>query len=61
MPSRYWQGGQLRDSIATILPLVEDGLFKHDDEPDLTELQAALADLHTAMATHHNDANGEAK
>jgi integrase len=50
-----------RDSLATILPLVEEGLLEHDDDLDLTKLQAALADLQTAMATHHNDANGEAK
>jgi single-strand DNA-binding protein len=50
-----------RDSLATILPLVEEGLLEHDDDLDLTKLQAALADLQTAMATHHNDTNGEAK
>ena len=52
-----------RESLATILPLVEDGLLKHDnaDDIDLTELEAALADLHTAMSRHHNETNGDTK
>jgi integrase len=52
-----------RHSLATILQLVEDGLLTHEhvDDLDLAELQDALADLHTAMATPDNDTNGEAK
>lgn len=52
-----------RDSLATILKLVEDGLLTHTDadDLDLTELQAALAELHTAMASHGIDPNGDTK
>jgi hypothetical protein len=52
-----------RDSLAAILKLVEDGLLTHNDadDLDLTELQAALTELHTAMATHNNDPNGDTK
>lgn len=52
-----------RDSLATILQLIEDGLLKHDDADReiLAKLQAALADLHTAIATPDNEPNGEAK
>jgi integrase len=52
-----------RDSLAAILKVVEDGLLTHDDtdDVDLTELQAALTDLHTAMARHGNDPNGDTK
>jgi integrase len=52
-----------RESLAAILPLVEDGLLKHDnaDDIDLTELETALADLHAAMSWHHNETNGDAK
>jgi integrase len=52
-----------RQSLATILQLVEDGLLTHEDvdDLDLPELQDALADLHAAMATPDKDTNGEAK
>jgi len=52
-----------RASLATILPLVEDGLLKHSDadDIDLTELEAALDDLHTAMSQHDDETNGDAK
>jgi hypothetical protein len=52
-----------RNSLTAILKLAEDGLLKYDhvDDLDLTELQAALMDLHTAMANHGNDPNGETK
>ena len=51
-----------RDSLAAILKLVEDGLLTHNDaDLDLTKLQAALTELHTAMATHSNDPNGDTK
>jgi integrase len=52
-----------RDSLATILPFVEDGLLKRDDvgETALNELHAALADLHMAIATHDNERNGDSK
>jgi hypothetical protein len=52
-----------RDSVAAILKLVEDGRLRHHDVDDLelTELQAALTDLQTAMATHGNNSNGDAK
>jgi hypothetical protein len=42
-----------RSSIAAILPLVEDGLTRGDvDEVALAELQAAFADLRTALSAH---------
>ncbi len=49
-----------RDSLAAILKLVEEGLLTHDDadDLDLTELQAALTELHTAMASLDNATNG---
>lgn len=52
-----------RDSLAAILKLVEDGLLTHDDadDLDLTELQAALTELHTAMAADCDDPNGDTK
>jgi len=52
-----------RESLATILPLVEDGLRKHGDmdDIDLTELEAALADLHMAMSRHPDETNGDPK
>jgi hypothetical protein len=50
-----------RDSFAPILKLVEDGLLAHNDvdDLDLTELQAAFTDLHTAMAPHGKDPNSD--
>ena len=48
-----------RNSLTTILPLVEEGLLNRDevDDVDLARLQAALADLHMAMATPDKNPN----
>jgi integrase len=50
-----------RDALVLLLQVVEAGLLNLDMDPDLAQFQAALTNLHTAMATPDNDANGEAK
>jgi hypothetical protein len=50
-----------RDALVLVLQVVEAGLLNLDMDPDLAQFQAALTNLHTAMATPDNDANGEAK
>jgi integrase len=51
-----------RGSLAAILPLVEGGLTRGDvDEVALAELQAAFADLRTALSAPGHDALGGAK
>jgi hypothetical protein len=49
-----------RGSLAAILTLVEDAIVQEGlDDLDLVELQAAIADLRTAMSGVHNQPEGE--
>lgn len=52
-----------RESLAAILPLVEDGLLTHDDrdEIDVAGLTAALADLRTALSEPDDNTSGDTK
>ena len=52
-----------RESLAAILPLVEDGLLTHDrrDEIDVAGLTAALADLRTALSEPDDSTAGDTK
>jgi len=51
-----------RDSLAAILPLVEDAVVQEAfDDLDLVELQTALTDLRTAMSGVLDDHQGEGK
>jgi site-specific recombinase XerD len=47
-----------RDSLAAILPLVEDQLLT--DDIDMTKLESALADLHTALSVPDTEPRGNA-
>jgi hypothetical protein len=51
-----------RDSLAAILPLVEDQLLTDggNDDIDMTELESALADLHTALSVPDTEPRGDA-
>jgi len=52
-----------RESLAAILPLVEDRLLAEngDDDIDMEELALALADLRKALSAPSTDTQGEAK
>jgi hypothetical protein len=51
-----------RDSLATILPLVEDAVVQESREVlDFVELQAALEYLRTAMSRANQQPEGEGK
>jgi integrase len=52
-----------RDSLAAILPLVEDRLLAEngDDDIDMEELELALADFRKALSAPNTDTQGDAK
>lgn len=50
-----------RDSLAVILPLVEEGLSRGSKNVGPDDLQGALADLRAALAAHAGGTRGDRK